>query len=132
MNIEKIENLVIIIRNSSFEEGTHFFSEDKDYQQVGIWEYNKGKELIPHKHIIHLKSIERTQEVIYIIKGKVEAYIYNDNENLVKSTILCSGDTMITLNGGHGYKVLEDGTRVLEVKNGPYLGRSLDRKDITI
>ena len=32
------------------------------------------------------------------------------------------------LRGGHGYEILEDGTQVLEVKNGPYLGPDVDRR----
>ena len=34
------------------------------------------------------------------------------------------------LRGAHGYDILENGTQVLEVKNGPYVGAELDRKRI--
>jgi len=37
-------------------------------------------------------------------------------------------ETLILLKGGHGYEILEDGTRVLEVKNGPYPGAEVDRR----
>jgi hypothetical protein len=37
---------------------------------------------------------------------------------------------MVLLAGGHGYEILEDNTKILEVKNGPYLGASEDRKRI--
>jgi hypothetical protein len=40
------------------------------------------------------------------------------------------GDVLALFNGGHGYEVLEDNTRVLEVKNGPYLGPEVDRRKI--
>jgi hypothetical protein len=130
MKVENIGNLVTIIRNSYFEEGIHFFTKDSDYQQVALWEYNKDKELKAHTHLLCKKLVERTQEVIHIIEGKIIVDIYDDEGNLVDSTILFKGDTMITLNGGHGYKVLDDSTKVLEIKNGPYLGRDNDRKDI--
>lgn len=130
MKVENIENLAIIIRSMYFEEGTHFFSNDKDFLQVGIWEYNKDKLLHSHTHLDCTKIVRHTQEVIHIIEGKVAAQIYNEFGILVECTILNKGDTMITINGGHGYKVLEDSTKVLEIKNGPYLGRELDRKDI--
>jgi hypothetical protein len=38
------------------------------------------------------------------------------------------GDTIILLNGGHGYEILSDNTKVLEVKNGPYVGADKDRE----
>jgi hypothetical protein len=42
--------------------------------------------------------------------------------------IVDEGDILILLQGGHGYEILEDGTQVLEVKNGPYIGADLDRR----
>jgi len=41
-----------------------------------------------------------------------------------------AGDVVILLRGGHGYDIIEDGTQVLEVKNGPYLGAEADRRRI--
>ena len=40
------------------------------------------------------------------------------------------GDVVILLRGGHGYDIIEDGTQVLEIKNGPYLGAEVDRRRI--
>jgi hypothetical protein len=31
------------------------------------------------------------------------------------------------MNGGHDYTILEDDTRILEIKNGPFLGREIDK-----
>ena len=38
------------------------------------------------------------------------------------------GDILILLTGGHGYEILTEGTQVLEVKNGPYVGAEADRR----
>ena len=56
-------------------------------------------------------------------------YMITD-ENFVEKLIAKEGDTLILLRGGHGYKVLEDGTQVLEIKNGPYVGAEKDRRRI--
>lgn len=32
------------------------------------------------------------------------------------------------MNGGYGYRILEDNTKVIEIKNGPYLGAEKDRR----
>ena len=37
------------------------------------------------------------------------------------------GDVSITLYGGHNYEILEENTRVLEYKTGPYYGQTEDK-----
>ncbi len=110
-----------------WDDGLHFFSEDNDFQQVGVWCYNKGKRLLPHKHIKAERKIDRTQEVIFVRNGKVRVEIFGLDGKLVENHILEKNDTMIFLAGGHGYEILENNTQVLEVKNGPYLGSEKDR-----
>ena len=134
MKTEKIMNedsiLAIIIRNTDWEEGLNFVSSDEDYQQVGIWGYNKGKKLAPHIHLFKPREVLHTQEVVFVKDGRIRADIYTENEDFLKSVELGKGDAIILLNGGHGYEILEDHTKVLEVKNGPYIGADEDRKRI--
>ena len=54
--------------------------------------------------------------------------IYDKENNLVEEVTAYTDDILIMLAGGHGYKILEDGTKALEIKNGPYLGPDIDRK----
>ncbi len=133
MKIEKIKDnnttLAILVKGES-KEGLNFISEDKDYLQVGLWNYKKGKELLAHKHLIAKREVLKTQEVIFVKKGSLKADIYSDEGKLVETLRLSTGDLLILLNGGHGYEILEDGTEVIEVKNGPYLGSELDRKRV--
>lgn len=132
MKTEKIMDgdllLAIIIRDADWEEGSNFASSDDDYQQVGTWGYNRGKKLGPHIHLIEPRKVSRTHEVIFVKDGRIRADIYTEKEEFLKSVELEKGDTIIVLNGGHGYEILEDNTRVLEVKNGPYVGVDRDRK----
>ena len=124
--------LAIIIRDADWEEGLNFVSSKSDYQQVGIWGYNRGQKLPPHIHLIKPREVLRTQEVIFVKAGRIRADIYTENEEFLKSVELNKGDTMILLNGGHGYEIQEDDTRVLEVKNGPYFGAENERKRLDI
>ena len=134
MNVEKIMDmdliLAIVIRGEDWEEGLNFISSEEDYQQVGIWGYNKGKKLTPHIHLIKPREVLRTQEVVFVKEGRIQADIYTEKEKFLKSVELKKGDAIILLNGGHGYEILEDNTKVLEVKNGPYVGADKDRKRI--
>ncbi|OFY43549.1 MAG: hypothetical protein A2X18_06290 [Bacteroidetes bacterium GWF2_40_14] len=116
------------IPSESWSEGLGFYSMDDEFVQVGSWQYNQGKELLKHIHNQVERSVDRTQEVLYIKRGSIKAKIYTLDEVFVEELIVKQGDTLILLNSGHGYEILEDGTQVLEIKNGPYLGAERDRR----
>ncbi|PHR56634.1 MAG: hypothetical protein COA43_13495 [Robiginitomaculum sp.] len=120
----------VLARHVTAEEwdaGLKFFSADPDYIQVGIWGYDKGKELLAHTHNSVPRTFDITQETLYIRKGKIMAHIYDKSLKLVDEREVCEGDIITLMFGGHGYTILEDGTQVLEVKNGPYVGAEADR-----
>ena len=47
--------------------------------------------------------------------------IYGDDQTLLASRQLETGDLVISVGGGHGFRMLED-TVLFEVKQGPYGG----------
>lgn len=104
-----------------------FYSQDQDFIQVGTWSYDAGKELLAHTHKEVPRTFPWTQEVLYIAKGQVRAHVYDRSLKKVDEIVAGEGDIVIMLAGGHGYDILEDGTRVIEVKNGPYVGAEADR-----
>lgn len=127
---EIIENGKILARHilkEDIKEGLNFFSEDKEYIQAGIWNYQKEKELLAHIHNKVERKVDKTYEVLYIISGKLEATIYNLEGIKIEVLEVNAGEILILLESGHGYRILEDNTKVLEVKNGPYLGADIDR-----
>ena len=109
-------------------EGLNFFSDDADYIQAGVWGYNQGKELKAHVHNQVSREVLWTQEVLFVRKGRIRASIFTSSGTKVAEMEVGSGDLIILLRGGHGYEILEDGTQVLEIKNGPYVGPELDRR----
>lgn len=127
---EIIRNNVVLARHIEavdIKPGLNFFSKDEEFIQAGAWEYEEGKELLAHIHNKVERSINRTYEVLYIIKGSIKAEIYDLEENKVAEFVVHQGDILILLECGHGYYILEQGTKVLEIKNGPYLGADVDR-----
>jgi len=108
--------------------GLQFFSGEEDFIQVGTWGYGAGKELLPHIHNAVPRTVQWTQEVLYVRKGSLRAFVYDRSEALVAEIEVGAGDVLILLNGGHGYRIQEGGTEVLEIKNGPYLGPDVDRR----
>lgn len=126
------ENEIVLARLMKSEEiwksGLSFFSQDEDFIQVGSWGYDKEKYLLPHIHNEVPRQCLWTQEVIFVKKGKIRAHIFGTKENKITDLDVSEGDVIILLRGGHGYTILEDGTQVLEIKNGPYVGADRDRR----
>ena len=119
--------LARLITTESWEQGLRFHSGDEDFLQVGTWVYGAGKNLLPHAHNHVPRTVTRTHELIYVRRGQLRSYIYDESRELVEELVLGEGDMLVLLRGGHGYKILENDTQVLEVKNGPYLGADVDR-----
>ena len=112
----------------AWQDGLSFFSPDEDYIQVGTWGYDSGKALLAHTHNEVARNVLWTQETLYVRKGRILVQVYDTNEKIVDEWQAAEGDIVILLRGGHGYQILEDGTQVLEVKNGPYVGADNDRR----
>ena len=62
-----------------------------------------------------------------MISGSLQVTIYDLDENVIDKFDVHKGEILILLECGHGYKILENDTKVLEVKNGPYMGAEKDR-----
>ena len=122
------EILAKLIRQEDWNEGLGFYSNDDEFIQVGSWNYDEGKELQRHIHNEVSRTITRTNEVLHILQEKLKAKIYSLDEKFVEEIIINAGETLILLNCGHGYEIMEDDTKVLEIKNGPYLGAETDRR----
>lgn len=108
-------------------EGLCPYSDDGDFVQVLSWNYDAGRRLRPHAHLPAPRDATHTQEVIVVLSGRLRADVFDRSRRLVARTMLSPGESMVFLCGGHGYEVMEAGTRVLEVKNGPYPGPEADR-----
>ncbi len=122
------EVLARLVKAEDWNEGLGFYSNDEEVIQVGTWQYNSGKELMKHIHNEVDRTITRTNEVLYVVSGKVKAFIYDLEEILVEELMVDTGDTLILLDCGHGYEIMADNTKVIEIKNGPYLGAETDRR----
>lgn len=114
----------------AWRDGLNFFSPDEDFIQVGTWGYGAGTELKAHIHNEVRREVLWTQEVLFVRKGRLRANIFDTKQNKVAELNVEAGDVIILLRGGHGYDILEDGTQVMEIKNGPYVGADADRRRI--
>jgi hypothetical protein len=126
--IEKDDLLLAIVhKKNEWKEGLDFLTPNDTFCQVGTWWYQKGKKLKPHKHIENIRDNKLTQECVIVVAGAIAVDVYDSNNQFVCREKLESGDFMVLLNGGHGYDILENNTRVIECKNGPFISVEKDK-----
>ena len=126
---KKGHTVAIIVKDGDNRDGINFISENQHPLQVGKNNYRKNEKIKPHRHLNRKITIETTQEMLYIKDGKVKVDLYDANNTKFESLILSTGDLIFFVSGGHGLEILED-TTIIEVKKGPYNGRTQDKKII--
>jgi len=128
--VEKVihENQVyaIIIRRNLPFSGYNFVSDPQDSLQVGVNHYSADTKIKAHYHLPVTRALKDTLEVLHIDSGKCLLTLYDQNQKPFYEVLLQAGDTTVLMNGGHGLKVMEN-TRIIEVKQGPYLGATKDK-----
>ena len=132
-DIEKIyhgDKLVAsIIRPLNSKKGLSFLTDSEDYIQVGVWNYPKNTILPAHYHKEFRRESFKTNESVYVVRGKIKCNLYFENGEFISSHILDEGEMIIQFNGAHEYFIEEDAL-VIENKNGPYFGPEKDRTRI--
>jgi cupin superfamily acireductone dioxygenase involved in methionine salvage len=123
--IYKEKRLAFIIKKYKLS-GKKFFSSKEDYMQVGFMNLKKWEKITPHFHKEFVREVKKTQEIIYIISGKMRVNFYVD-KNKVEEAILESGDLIVLLNEGHSFEFLEE-TNLIEIKQGPYFDEGKDKE----
>jgi len=118
----------IIYRDSDWIKGLNFITPNELFVQVGSWWYDKGKKLDTHVHKEFDRNSSRTQESIYIKQGSVKVLLFTEDEKFLQDYILLEGDLAVFGFGGHGYEILEDDTKVIESKNGPFISVTSDKR----
>ena len=112
-------------------ENTKFLTPEDSPLQIGVLSYESGMIVKPHVHKISKKLITKTQEVLYIQRGRIEASFYTRVGKKIANTILNQGDILFLAHGGHGFKILED-AQIIEVKQGPYTGIKTDKEILKV
>ena len=119
--------LSIVYKEKDWIEGLNFITPDDLFIQVGSWWYQKGKKLTSHVHNKFDRNANRTQEMTYVVKGSMRVLLYDENKNYLQEYILNEGDLAVFANGGHGYEILKDNTKIIEAKNGPFVDVETDK-----
>ena len=113
--------LAIILRTTFKKEGIDFFTPPDFSQQLGYMNRPKGYKIQPHIHQKIERTIQLTQEVLFIKKGLVRVDFYKSDKTYLISKLLKQGDVILLSSGGHGFEMLEN-SEIIEVKQGPFAG----------
>ncbi len=113
--------LCYIVRAEFQPDETTFLTPTEENLQVGYIVYSSGNDIPRHVHNPVRHWVEATSEVLMVRKGRLTVDLYSDERLKVASRELNTGDVIILVGGGHGFKTSED-TVLLEVKQGPYRG----------
>ena len=117
-----------LIEPDDWKDGLSFFSNDAEFIQVGTWSYSKGKQIQNHVHNEFPRTAYLTCEAIYMVSGIMKVDLYTMDKMFVESFEAKQGDIVVLLEAGHGFEILEDNTKVLEIKNGPFMGVDIDKE----
>lgn len=121
--------MAIIVRKNFERDGVSFISKEDFPLQLAVSNYKKGHIIKPHFHIGREIKINKIQEVVHVERGRAVVSLYDLDGRKIKSIDMSFGDTILFVEGGHGFDILED-TKITEVKQGPYLGKTIDKKTI--
>jgi hypothetical protein len=111
----------LIIRRGFSDPGIHFFTPGDFSQQLGFMARPLGYTIQPHFHREVERDVRRTQEVLFVRKGRLKVNFYDMKQAWITERTLEAGDVILLAEGGHGFEMLED-CEIFEVKQGPYVG----------
>jgi hypothetical protein len=113
--------LAYVARGGPLPEKTTFLTPGDCSLQVGHVVYPAGSEIARHVHLPIERHLVGTSEVLILQRGRCEVDVYTSDQRLVATRALSQGDILISVAGGHCFRLLED-TVLLEIKQGPYPG----------
>ena len=123
--VERVEHdgrtLAIILHAGSGGPGVRFASAPDAPLQLGEIERPAGHVIPAHAHNLGKRVILETHEVLHVCSGTLQVDLYGAGTVPVATRRLTEGDTILLMEGGHGFTFLT-ACRLLEVKQGPYLG----------
>lgn len=119
--------LAIVVRASATSDDKYnFLTDQTEPLQVGVNFYRAGETIKSHSHLPREILVRKVQEALLISRGRTRITLYDDRRQRTADTVLATGDIVVLLSGGHGFEILED-TKIVEVKQGPYDGKTQDK-----
>lgn len=117
---------IVVSADAKSHEKYNFLSDPSEPLQLGMNFYRAGEVIGNHSHLPREILVTQVQEAIVIGEGRARLVLYDEQQRRVTDVVLSRGDLVLLTAGGHGFEILED-TKILEVKQGPYAGKTKDK-----
>ena len=119
---------LIIRSNATSDAKYNFLTNESNPLQLGMNFYKAGEVIKAHYHLQRPSETNSVvQEFVLIGAGRALLRLYDVHDQSEFTTRpLETGDMVLLLAGGHGFDVQED-TKIVEIKLGPYDGKSKDK-----
>ncbi len=125
---EGLTYAMIVRGNATSDAKYNFLTEEANPLQLGMNFYQAGEAIKPHYHLQRrIETNAVVQEFVLIGAGRAFLRLYHaQDQRELTGRQLEAGDMVLLLAGGHGFDVQED-TKIVELKLGPYDGKSRDK-----
>ncbi|HEY4104876.1 MAG TPA: hypothetical protein VGM44_13345 [Polyangiaceae bacterium] len=118
---------LVLRANATSDQKYNFLTDPRGPLQLGMNFYQKGETIKAHYHLPRSIETEQIQEFLLVGAGRARLTLYDEHDQSRFSDLqLETGDMVLLLAGGHGLEIQED-TKIVEVKQGPYDGKVKDK-----
>lgn len=105
---------------ASIPEGSSPATDAADTIQLLLMNRKKGHVVAKHSHKRLVKTIQQPQEALVVMKGAIEASIFDEKGDLIEKKDVAAGQCLIILRGWHEVRFTEDAL-VYAFKDGPFM-----------
>ena len=122
------ETYALIVRNNAASgDKYNFLTDQRGPLQLGMNFYQRGESIKAHYHLPRHIESHMVQEFVLIGMGRASLTLYSVEGQRPFSTVqLETGDMVLLITGGHSFEIQDD-TKIIEVKQGPYDGKAKDK-----
>lgn len=130
--VEQIEHrglayAIVLRADASSAEKYNFLTGPECPLQLGFNFYEQGESVKAHYHLQRHSETSQINEFILIGEGRTKLTLFDvDDHTPFRELELGQGDMVLLLAGGHGFQMLEP-TKIVELKQGPYDGKTKDK-----
>lgn len=114
------EMFAVIVDLVSIQEGTFPVTDSTWSIQLLLMKRNSGHVVAKHTHKKIVKTTQQPQEAIVVIKGAIEASIFDESGGLIEKKNVTAGQCLLLIRGGHEVRVIEDAL-MYAFKDGPFV-----------
>src|SRR3954470_18920968 len=118
---------LVLRSNAESNEKYNFLTGPQNPLQLGMNFYQQGETIKAHYHLPRHVETSEVQEFLLIAQGRARLTLFDAQDQVPFQTVqLETGDMVLLLAGGHGLEIQEN-TKIVEIKQGPYDGKTKDK-----